>query len=185
MTSHRSDRWTALVLAVVLAALWLLLSGHYSFEHPLLLILGTASVALVVGLAWRMRLVDAESMPFRAAPRFVAYVPWLLLQVLLSSIDVLRRGLFHRYLEPDVVVVKGSQSTDFGLVAYANSITLTPGTTSLDSDVDADTITVHTISSDSRRSLESGAMDRRVRWVEGRTAPRPAGDRDAETGSGR
>ncbi|MEM9554986.1 MAG: Na+/H+ antiporter subunit E [Acidobacteriota bacterium] len=168
MTTRRAEGAAAFFLFLLLAALWLLLSGHYSFHHPLLLGFGTASVALVVALAWRMGLVDLESMPFHWLHRLFAYLPWLALQVVLSSVDVLRRGLARDPdVDPRTITIEGSQRSDFGLVSYANSITLTPGTTSLDSDIDADTITVHALSPEGEAELREGEMDRRVCRVEG------------------
>jgi multicomponent Na+:H+ antiporter subunit E len=66
--------------------------------------------------------------------------------------------------------VRASQRTDLGLAIYANSITLTPGTISLD--VREGTILVHALTRSSGEGLQSGEMDRRVSWLEAREETR-------------
>ena len=120
----------ALVLAVVLSVVWLLLSGH---TEPLLLSLGAVSVLAAVGLARRMGLLDAEAVPFKVTLRALLYLPWLLWQIVKSNLDVARRILDPRLpIAPRVIRVRASQKTDLGRVVYANSITLTPGTVTVD-----------------------------------------------------
>ena len=55
--------------------------------------------------------------------------------------------------------------SDLGLVIYANSITLTPGTIAVD--VEPGEILVHALSAAAAKDLEGGEMDRRVSQVEG------------------
>jgi multicomponent Na+:H+ antiporter subunit E len=67
-------------------------------------------------------------------------------------------------ISPHLITVRTSQKTAVGQVIYANSITLTPGTISLD--VRDDTILVHALTSDSAAGVEAGEMDRRVSRLE-------------------
>lgn len=153
----------ALSLGIVLAALWLLLSGHYTI---LLLALGLLSVVLVVHLALRMEVVDQEGHPlhlnFRA---LLAYWCWLLKAIILSNIDVCRRILSPKMpISPTRLSIKCSQATDLGRVIYANSITLTPGTVSMS--VDGEYIDVHALTRDTAEQLAAGEMDRRIKALE-------------------
>ena len=68
-------------------------------------------------------------------------------------------------ISPTIVTVQASQETALGLVIHANSITLTPGTLSID--VEPGLIEVHALSAESIADLESGEMDRRVSRLEG------------------
>ena len=61
--------------------------------------------------------------------------------------------------------VRSSQKTTGGRATYANSITLTPGTISVQ--LDGDDIIVHALEKAGADSLEDGDMDRRVTWFEG------------------
>lgn len=154
---------SALALTGLLAAIWLLASGHYS---PLMLSFGAASCLLVVALSVRMGIVDEEALPVRMIPRALVYTPWLVKEVLLANLDMARLILSPRVsISPRIVRVTPSQKTDLGRILYANSITLTPGTVSIL--VDASAITVHAITREAAEALETGEMDRRVTRLEG------------------
>lgn len=148
----------AIGLTAVLAVFWLLFSGYF---EPLLLGFGAASCTLVVAIAWRMDVADRESQPIHLGPRFFEYIPWLIIEIAKSNIDVARRILDPRLpISPTRVRVKASQRTALGQVIYANSITLTPGTVSMT--VEDGWIDVHALTAEGAKALEAGEMDRRV-----------------------
>ena len=64
-----------------------------------------------------------------------------------------------------MINVKASQKTVVGVVTYANSITLTPGTVSVE--VEGNEITVHAITRDGAIDVAGGDMDRMVTRFEG------------------
>lgn len=146
------------LLVLALAVLWLLLSGHF---EPLILGFGVLSIVFVVWLSRRMNVVDGESYPFGLVPRLTGYWLWLLKEIVKSSLDVTKRTLGRASaVEPVVFDAPASQRSDLGLVIHANSITLTPGTVSLEVSVGA--IRVHALHPDiARGTIESG-MDQRV-----------------------
>ena len=148
----------ALSLFLLLFAFWLLLSGHYDFW---LIGLGFISSVSVVLLARRMGIVDAEGLPLSMVPGLLRYAPWLFGTVVQANFDVARRILHPRLpITPTVIRVPAEQRTAPGRVSYANSITLTPGTISLE--VSDDEIEVHALSVDAAEDLQSGEMGRRV-----------------------
>ncbi len=67
-------------------------------------------------------------------------------------------------LQRSVVRLRPTQKTALGIAIHANSITLTPGTLTLDAD---DELAVHALTRRVADDLESGEMDRRVSRVEG------------------
>ena len=151
-------------LSVGLFAVWLLWSGYW--ENTFLVVLGALSCIVTVILALRMNLVDAEGVPVEIALRLLRYAPWLVWQVFLANLHVARRILDRKLpIHPAVIRVKPGQKRDLGRVIYANSITLTPGTVSID--IDENEITVHALTRETASDLRSGAMDRRVTWLEG------------------
>jgi multicomponent Na+:H+ antiporter subunit E len=153
----------AISLALVLFALWLLLSGHYV---PLLIGLGALSVLLVVTIALRMGVVDREGHPIHLSPKALLYWPWLAWEIVKSNVDVARRILSPTLpISPTVIRLKASQKSELGKVIYANSITLTPGTVSID--IDGDKIEVHALTREAAQALRTGDMDRRVTRFEG------------------
>ena len=153
----------AISLALVLFALWLLLSGHYV---PLLIGLGALSVLLVVTIALRMDVVDREGHPIHLSPKALLYWSWLAWEIVKSNVDVARRILSPTLpISPTVIRLKASQKSELGKVIYANSITLTPGTVSID--IDGDKIEVHALTREAAQALRTGDMDRRVTRFEG------------------
>ena len=152
-----------MTLLFILSGTWLLLSGH---TNPLLLSLGLLSVAAVVACASRLEVLDDESVPVHLLPGLIRYVPWLIGQVIRSNLDVARRIVSPELpIHPSVIKVDATHHTEVGRVTYANSITLTPGTISLD--VSAETIEVHALTEDATNDLMSGEMARRVQRAEG------------------
>lgn len=148
----------------LLLALWLLASGIY--DHAQLLVFGVLSCAGVALLARRMGIADEEAVPVHLVLRSLVYVPWLAKEVLLANLDVARRVLGPRLpISPRILVLHPTQRTDLCRVLYANSITLTPGTVSIEAE--GGTITVHAIAEEVAEGLEKGEMDRRVCALEG------------------
>ena len=150
-------------LLITLSALWLLLSGHYT---PLLLELGLISVSLVTYLTIRMQLLEYDRPDvFMQTLRSIPYAFWLLKEIFKSNIDVIKRILHPNLpISPQLVDIKSSQFADLPRVVYANSITLTPGTISID--VQGEYIEVHALSESGIEGLASGDMDRRISEVE-------------------
>ena len=134
--------------------------------EPLILILGAFSCALVVAIAIRMDVIDHEAVPVHITFKTLLYWPWLLWEIVKANIDVTKRVLGFAKISPTMVQIKASQKTDLGIVIFANSITLTPGTISIDVHEDG-YILVHALSRDGTEGLEGGDMDRRVTELEG------------------
>lgn len=145
-------------LAAFLYILWFGLSGH---SEPLLLSLGIASVVFTVYLAHRMDVIDHESHPIHHFTSLLRFWSYLMVQVIKSNIDVIGR-IFRpgRSISPQMVDLPVPQRSDLGRVIYANSITLTPGTVSVD--LGKDTITVHALSKQAADDLGRGEMASRV-----------------------
>ncbi len=147
---------------LILAVTWLLWSGHYT---GLILALGAGSVALVVWLSARLGLLDEEGAPIHLALGLVTYLPWLLKEIVVANLDVARRIIDPALpIQPQWVVTHGDQRTAIGLVLYANSITLTPGTVTVD--VQGHALLVHAVCDVAATGLETDDMNRRCARVE-------------------
>ncbi|MEX0827464.1 MAG: Na+/H+ antiporter subunit E [Haliea sp.] len=150
-------------LAILLAVFWIINSGHFDF---LLLSFGVFSVAIVMLINQIMSRVNGEyHPPIILSLRLPLYIAWLMKEIVKSNFNVIR-CVWQREpaIEPRVVKVRASQQTDLFRVLYANSITMTPGTVTME--VEGDEFTVHALTRASREGLESGDMDRRVRSLE-------------------
>lgn len=60
------------------------------------------------------------------------YFPWLLKEMLLSSLEVAKLVFTPKKIDPQIVSVKTRINSNAGKVILANSITLTPGTYTID-----------------------------------------------------
>ena len=150
-----------LLLFVFYFVIWLLLSGHYD---PLLLTLGVLSCITCLYVTWKAKFIDEEGLPLHLLIRLPIYTLWLFKEIIKANIDTAKIIIFNNP-DPQNFRVKSSQKTEAGKVTYANSITLTPGTVT--TVLDGDILEVHALSSDMADDVKSGAMDKKVSWLEG------------------
>ena len=146
-------KWT-----ILLSTFWLLLSGYI---QPLLLGFGAVSVIVVLFVLKRMDAVDQETLKTGTGLRLMRYLPWLIGQIISSSLQVTKLiwGPADK-VSPSLAIIKADNIPPHRRALYANSITLTPGTLSVDL-VD-DEITVHALQKSSIEELEQGAMERKI-----------------------
>jgi multicomponent Na+:H+ antiporter subunit E len=134
-------RLSAVLISVALAGLWLTLSGR---TEPLLLALGAVSIGAVVLLLSRMAILDEETAAFHRLLPLARYWVWLGGEIVKANIAVARAVLkIDLDLSPRMIEVKAGQKSDFGRAVFANSITLTPGTVTVD--IDGDELVVHAL----------------------------------------
>ena len=144
--------------SLFIAVVWLLLSGHYT---ALILSFGAVSSLIVVWFMWRMDRVDEDLGVPPMRPRVLYYLLWLMWQVVLSNIDLVRR-----IWDPTLPIRPTWQRLDIKVTSslaktlYANSITLTPGT--LTTDVREDHFMVHSLSPDGIEDLRKGGMEEQI-----------------------
>ena len=151
-----------LILFFLTIVLWIALSGHFD---PLLLSLGLLSAAPVTLVSHRLGVIDAEGQPLELMPGLLRYAPWLAKEIVRACIDVAWRIVQPSLpIQPTIIRVPANQRTVTGRVSFANSITLTPGTISLD--VLEKQIEVHALTAESAADLESGEMGKRVEHLE-------------------
>ncbi|MEV4477672.1 Na+/H+ antiporter subunit E [Nonomuraea sp. NPDC049504] len=148
-------RWAAPLLAVF----WLLLSGHVD---PLFVTFGVVSVVLTCVLGHRAGLGLEEGPTPGLVLRLPRYLLWLVKEVLISAVTVTRRVWSPRLdLSPVVARTSSRGLSPLTQVVYANSITLTPGTLSLD--LDDEHVEVHALDVTGIEDLEDGRSLRQVR----------------------
>ncbi|MBT2968897.1 MAG: Na+/H+ antiporter subunit E [Candidatus Thiodiazotropha sp. (ex Ctena orbiculata)] len=138
---------------------WILLSGHF---EPLMLGLGLVSVLLTVFLVKRMTLIDHESYPLHLSSKIPGFLVFIMREIVKANIDVIKRIMtFKRSsISPQLFEVPASLKTDLGRVIYANSITLTPGTVSVE--LTREKILVHALTKEAADDLSSGKMAKSI-----------------------
>jgi len=153
-------------LASALFVFWLLLSGHYDA-----FLLGAGALAAVaIALAGRLfGYADREGHPVELILAGLRYWPWLLVEIAKSALAVARIILSPSLpIAPRLVKLRAGPNTAVGMATYANSITLTPGTITVDTDRRHHWVMVHALTEDGIAGLEAGDMDRRVTRFEGK-----------------
>ena len=152
-----------LVLTFSLFLFWLLLSGYW--DNSFLVIVGLAC-ALFVGWLERKLRQNAISFDAKFAFLFPFYLVWLAWEIWKANIDTAKRiWLPHKFpISPSVAHLKMSQKTDMGKTVYANSITITPGTISID--MHNNTIIVHALAEEAIEDLQTGVMDKKITKLE-------------------
>lgn len=152
---------SAFILVVVLAAYWLMLSGY--LYKPVLLIVGTISILVVLGLSWRMKILDAETAPYFHG-KAAGYYAWLFVEITKANMSVIKAVLSpDMEISPTTTKVPIKQSTDLGRVTFANSITLTPGTIAVV--MGESNILVHALFSEMTDAADFKDMGDRAGWA--------------------
>ena len=145
------------------------LSGQ--IHNPVLMGVGLVGCALTTWLASHMGLCDDEGIPVTQWPRTIAYIPWLLYQIALANIDVARRVWNPELpISPCMIDVPHRLRSGYGIATYANSITLTPGTVTVEAPGDAPFV-VHALTREAGQDVLAGDMHDRCIWVEGQAFP--------------
>ncbi len=154
-------------LVAALALLWLGLSGHYT---QLLLSLGAVSIAICLVLSIRLKIVDRESSLYFGMPQFLFYWVWLFWEILKANWIVIRACLRADLdINPALIKVKTRCESDLAKTVFANSITLTPGTVTIE--VDRDKLLVHGLYEQDAQPEAFADMDlRSARAADGRDA---------------
>lgn len=142
--------------------LWLALSGSTALLH---LTLGAAAAALV---AWMNRGDELLSEWLWRLPGMLRYAPWLFTEIVKANLQVARLILDPRLpIDPVIVTFDTVLTSPLARTTFANSITLTPGTITLD--IDGPSFTVHAIT-EAMSDLSGSEMERRVAAVFGEPA---------------
>jgi multicomponent Na+:H+ antiporter subunit E len=149
----------ALVFSACLV-LWILLSGHVGALDLAMAVVASALVAFA------NRDIEGVSEMLRWSPRLLAYLPWLLKEIWMANIQVVKLVLDPALpIDPVIVRLPTRFSSDFARTTLANSITLTPGTVTLD--VEGEDFLVHALTAGGGADIVAGGMARRVGRVFG------------------
>ena len=149
---------------ILLALLWVGLSGFYD---PIHLVFGAVSVTIVSALSWRHLTGDGHvGRGVARLLRLAIYAPWLLWQIALANLDVMLRIFGLRPIDPCVIRFTPELDSDFGRVTLANSITLTPGTVTVEIEEGGEFV-VHALSREAANEVLERAMEHKAKAIEG------------------
>ena len=155
-----------IVIFLLLFGIWIIFSGQFDYFH---LSLGLISCGIITAISSSFFFSNrSKSFGTRLGElmRLPGYSLWLLWQIILSNVHILKMALTPgeiKELDPSLVRIKTNLKTDFGKYALANSITLTPGTITIE--IDGDEMLIHSISKHTAKGVKDDTMERKVARV--------------------
>ncbi|MDB2438421.1 Na+/H+ antiporter subunit E [Hellea sp.] len=153
----------AFILAIMMTVTWLTLSGYFI---PLILTFGVISIAIVVWMCARMRILDGETVPYLSSLQTVSYFVWLFVEIVKANVQVVKAVLSpDMEVSPTLVKIPINSEVDIAETMFANSITLTPGTVAVD--MQPDHILVHALLEEMSAPEDFKEMGERSAWAVG------------------
>ena len=153
-----------LITTIVMFAFWILLSGEFTF---ILITSGVVASLITAYLSHDIFVgkADLKTETGRVF-KFIVYIPWLLWEIILANVEIAYLVLNPKPLvDPQIVRFKNDLKTDLGIVTLAHSITLTPGTVTVEAD--REEFVIHAIWQKSAEGIIGGEMQRKVKKIEG------------------
>jgi multicomponent Na+:H+ antiporter subunit E len=144
--------------SLLLFLLWVILSGKLDAFH---LGVGIVVVAMVMWQKRGLPALQSPDLPRLRYGRLLPYGAWLLWQMLLSAVQV-AQVIIHprRHLNPQLIQFRCEQPSLIAGVILANSITLTPGTLTIE--LQDNRFVVHALTTRTAGDVLRGDMARRV-----------------------
>lgn len=143
-----------IVYFIILFVLWLVLSGYLK---TLLLFFGLVSVLFVIWMSYRANALEEDSLPIKLILKLPFYWLWLFKEIFKSGI-ITTALIWNGKFVPQLFRIKASQKSATGIANYANAITLTPGTVTIE--VEKKTLLVHALNKKLSEDLQSEDMDK-------------------------
>ena len=154
---------TFILSFLILFILWIVLSGKFDGFH---ITLGLISSAIVAAISGDLMFTSRQPRGiFSLWLRMIAYVPWLIYQIFLANVHVMYLVFHPKMMElinPQIIEFQSRLKGDYARTAFANSITLTPGTITVNVTV-LGRFSVHCIDDQSGLSLPGGMEERIVK----------------------
>lgn len=148
----RKNTW--IIASILLFAIWIFLSGRFEVKY-----LMYGAVASVLA-GWAFAKINDEMKI--SIPAFLLYFCWLIKEIIKSACDITKVVLSpHMQINPHIIEFELDYGSDTAATMLANSITLTPGTVTVDIK-DGKHFVVHALTDKSADGLLEGTMQRKV-----------------------
>lgn len=152
-------------IAIVLMVFWILLSGRFELKFILYGIATSLVCSAVCMPLFFVKSMDGEQEFFIfdfPTIRMIGYAFWLLWQLILSNFALARAILNPAdRVDPRVLRFKVFMKNPMAITVLANSITLTPGTVTMDVSKEG-VFEIHALTPDAAEGIIAGDMQRHV-----------------------
>jgi len=146
---------TLILKTIGLFGLWVLLSGKLDAFH---LSIGFLGAALIAWVNTEPQHLDKPPLPHA---RLLLYWPWLFLEIVKSSLNITKIILDPKLpINPRLIQYPTNLGSNPAVVLLGNSITLTPGTVTIE--VSSNELVIHALDDESSSGLESRDMERKI-----------------------
>ena len=155
-----------IVTFLLLMGFWIFFSGQFDVFHVTLGVLSCLFITIISSSFYFTNRSKGFGNRLAETARIPGYLIWLVWEIVLSNVHILKLALTPgdiKGLDPSLVRVKTGLKTDYGKYILANSITLTPGTITID--IDGDELLIHSISKHTKLGVEEETMERKISKV--------------------
>lgn len=157
-------------MVVVLFAFWMVMSGRTETKF---IVYGVLTAAVVSWITYPLLLVPNKDNSKRyfvfgvSMPKFIGYFFWLMWQLVLANVDVLLATTSQEMaIDPKIVRFYFRADNPMATVVLANSITLTPGTVTVNV-TDDGLYEIHALTPGAASGVLDGSMQKKVAEVYG------------------
>jgi multicomponent Na+:H+ antiporter subunit E len=149
------SRRTLILKTIGLFGLWVLLSGKLDAFH---LSVGFLGAAFIAWINTEPQHLDEPPLPHA---RLILYWPWLFWEIVKSNLNITKIILDPKLpINPRLIQYRTNLGSNPAVVLLGNSITLTPGTVTIE--VSSDELVIHALDDESTSGLESRTMEQKI-----------------------
>jgi multicomponent Na+:H+ antiporter subunit E len=154
-----------LLLNILLAISWVLMVGEIEVE--------TFIEGMIIGylILWILKSALGGTKYFRKIPITIMFIFYFIKELILANLKVAFDIITPKdYMKPGIIAFPLSVDTEIGITLFANLLTLTPGTLSIDVSKDKKTLYVHALyvkdANDFKKELKEGLEKRLLEVLE-------------------
>ena len=149
---------------IAFLVLWILLNGQLTVE-TVLIGLAVAGVMYAFICKFLDYSIEKDLLLFRKLPYIAAYLMILIWEIIKANISAIRMTLSYRKeVDPVIVKFKTDLKSKVAKVVLANSITLTPGTITVD--LEGDELIVHALDEELAEGIDESIFVQMLRKME-------------------
>jgi multicomponent Na+:H+ antiporter subunit E len=160
----RGDFFGSVFIFVMLMAFWLLISASVHWEHMLVGVI----FSVILTIFWSNLTISAENVTnfkIKQVYLLIVYFIKLVIEIVIANINVAMIVLNPRLpISPGIVIMRCDLERSLLRVLYVNSITLTPGTITVE--LEDNLLIVHALTEDVAHDVEDWALNRRLMEME-------------------